>query len=98
MTIPTKTPLDVMTFHGEVPGDNVFQDRSDQMAVVGKAGRKRRPVVEYIGCGVLCLMKRLLKDIGFFPVIGDSVLGSDKRKVFVAWSGCILFRQLTHPF
>ena len=66
--------------------------------MVWQASSEWWSVVENVRCGVLRLLKRSLKDTCTLPVVGDSVLGVDERKVLVAWFGCILLRQLIYPF
>lgn len=46
MRVPAKAPLDVVALHGPVSRDDIFNSRSEEVAVVWQARSERRTIVE----------------------------------------------------
>lgn len=48
VSIPPEPPLNMVTLHGPIPGDDVLDGRSEQVAIVRKSSGERGTIVEGI--------------------------------------------------
>ena len=78
VTVPSEAPQHVAPLHGPVARHNVFQDRADEVAVVGQTGGERRTVVEDVGLLLFGARQRLAEHVVILPVRQDVVLHRDE--------------------
>ena len=88
MAIPAETALDMVAAHGLVTGNNILDRPGQEVAVVGKTGRERRPIIKDEIASPAVLLQTLFKGSVLFPK------GQDILVHF--WEICFIRYRLKH--
>ena len=73
VTIPTETPSHVMSSGTSKSRNHVFDSSRENVTIVRKASRKRRPIIKYIFRATLAAPQLFLERIGFLPVFQNGL-------------------------
>ena len=73
VTIPTETPSHVMSSGTSKSRNHVFDSSRENVTIVRKASRKRRPIIKHIFRATLAPPQLFLERIGFLPVFQNGL-------------------------
>jgi len=97
MAIPTVSALNVMSLHGGITQNDIFNTTSKDVAIMGKASGKRRSIEEHERRTVLAHLQTLLEGIDAPPEFQNSFLFSRKIKPLCKNKGLEKFEKLARP-
>src|SRR5688572_24232806 len=83
VAVPAETALYVMTLHRVVTRNDVFERRTDQVAVMRQSGSERGAVIENIRRTIAGLLQGLLEDIFLLPETQHRMLRFNKGKTVI---------------